>query len=64
MATDELLNEIRDLIAEQEELGVRGLADRLGPSDGADIVVRLDGDEVAVLLEWIPDDGFQRCWWN
>src|ERR671913_157354 len=56
MATDELLNEIRDLIAEREELGIRGLADRLGPSDWADIVVRLDEDEVTVLLESIPDD--------
>ena len=56
MATDELLDEIRDLIAEREELGIRGLADRLGPSDWADIVVRLDEDEVAVLLESIPDD--------
>ena len=56
MATDELLNEIRDLIAEREELGIRGLTDRLGPSDWADIVQRLDEDEVAVLLESIPDD--------
>src|ERR687896_389813 len=57
MATDELLDEIRDLIAEREELGIRGLADRLGPSDWADIVVRLDEDEVSVLLEAIdPDD--------
>ena len=56
MATDELLNEIRDLIAEREELGIRGLTDRLGPSDWADIVQRLDEDEVAVLLESIPDE--------
>ena len=56
MATDELLNEIRDLISEREELGIRGLTDRLGPSDWADIVQRLDEDEVAVLLESIPDD--------
>lgn len=55
MATDELLEEIRDLIAEREELGIRGLSDRLGPSDWAEIVARLDDDEVAVLLELIPD---------
>ncbi|MGH2617738.1 MAG: magnesium transporter, partial [Thermomicrobiales bacterium] len=55
MATDELLDEIRELIAEREELGIRGLADRLGPSDWADIVLRLDDDEVAVLLASIPD---------
>ncbi len=56
MATDQLLDEIRDLIAEREELGIRGLADRLGPSDWADIVLRLDEDEIAVLLESIPDE--------
>lgn len=55
MATDELLDEIRDLIAEREELGIRGLSDRLGPPDWAEIVARLDDDEVAVLLELIPD---------
>ena len=54
MATDELLDEIRDLIAEREELGIRGLTDRLGPADWADIVLRLDEDEVAVLLASLP----------
>src|ERR687894_187785 len=49
MATDELLAEIRDLIAEREELGVRGLAERLGPSEWADLVPRLEPDQVAVL---------------
>lgn len=55
MASDEQLDEIRELIAERKELGIRGLADRLGPADWADIVIRLDEDEVAVLLESIPD---------
>jgi magnesium transporter len=55
MPTDEQLDEIRELIAERKELGIRGLADRLGPADWADIVVRLDEDEVAVLLDTIPD---------
>ncbi len=54
MATDELLDEIRDLIAEREERGIRGLSDRLGPSDWADLLVRLDDDEVAVLLQTVP----------
>lgn len=54
MATDDLLEEIRELIAEREELGIRGLADRLGPSDWADIMVRLDDDEVAILLASLP----------
>lgn len=56
MATDELLEEIRDLISEREELGIRGLTDRLGPSDWADILVRLDDDEVAVLIATLPLD--------
>lgn len=55
MASEELLDEIRDLIAERQERGIRGLADRLGPSDWADLLVRLDDDEVAILLESIPD---------
>jgi magnesium transporter len=56
MATDELLEEIRDLISEREERGIRGLTDRLGPSDWADILVRLDDDEVAILLSTLPTD--------
>ncbi|MFT4039009.1 MAG: magnesium transporter [Thermomicrobiales bacterium] len=56
MATDELLDEIRELISEREELGIRGLTDRLGPSDWADILVRLDDDEVAVLIASLPLD--------
>lgn len=55
MANDELLEDIRALLAEREEQGVRGLTDSLGPSDWADILVRLDDDEVALLLETIPD---------
>ncbi len=31
MATEEQLDEIRDLIAAREGLGIRGLTDRLGP---------------------------------
>jgi magnesium transporter len=54
MANDDLIDEIRELIAEREELGIRGLTDRLGPSDWADIVPRLDEDEVAALLATIP----------
>ena len=56
MATDELLEEIRELISEREELGIRGLTDRLGPSDWADILVRLDDDEVAILIGSLPPD--------
>jgi magnesium transporter len=55
MATDELLDEIRELIADREERGIRGLTDTIGPSDWADIVQRLDDDEVAILLETLPE---------
>jgi magnesium transporter len=56
MASEELVDEIRSLIAERKELGIRGLADRLGPSDWAEIVQRLDEDEVAVLLNSLPSE--------
>jgi magnesium transporter len=58
MATEELLDEMRELIAERKELGIRGLADQLGPSDWADLLPRLDDEEVAVLLASIPEDQF------
>jgi magnesium transporter len=48
--------EVQELIRERERDGVRGLADRLGPTDWAEIVPRLDPAEVAVLLRWLPDN--------
>ena len=55
MATEEVLAEIRSLIAEREESGVVGLAGRLGAAEWADVVPRLDPAEVAVLLQWLPE---------
>jgi magnesium transporter len=55
MISNELLDEVRALLAEREELGIRGLADRLGPADWADLVQRLDDDEISALLENLPD---------
>ena len=55
MATEDLLSEVRDLIAERRDRGIHGLANRLGPSEWADVVPRLDPSEVAVLLEWLPE---------
>jgi len=55
MATDELLPEVRAMIAERQERGILGLADRLGPSEWADLVPRLDPAEVAVLFQWLPE---------
>ena len=56
MAADELLTELRQLIASQEDLGIRGLTSRLGPAEWADLVPRLDPDEVDALLVLLPDD--------
>ena len=56
LATDELLNEIQVLIREREREGVVGLAERIGPSDWAALVPQLDPGEIAVLLQWLPDD--------
>jgi len=56
LATDELLSEIQELIREREREGVVGLAERIGPSEWAALVPQLDPAEVAVLLQWLPDD--------
>src|SRR5881397_3970227 len=53
--TDQLLGEIQELIRDREREGVRGLAERVGPSDWAELVPRLDPEEVAVLIRWLPD---------
>jgi magnesium transporter len=56
VATDALLTEIQELIRERERDGVAGLADRVGPAEWAALVPRLDPPEVAVLLQWLPDE--------
>jgi magnesium transporter len=55
-ATSDLLAEVQALIRERERDGVRGLADRVGPADWADLVPQLEPAEVAVLLQWLPDE--------
>lgn len=55
-ATDELLNEIQELIREREREGVAGLAERIGPAEWAALVPQLDSGEIAVLLQWLPDN--------
>lgn len=54
--TAELLAEVQALIREREEEGVRGLAERVGPAEWADLVPHLEPAEVAVLLQWLPDE--------
>jgi magnesium transporter len=54
--TGELLTEVQDLIREREREGVVGLAERIGASEWADLVPLLEPSEVAVLLQWLPDE--------
>jgi magnesium transporter len=54
--TRELLEEVQALIREREREGVRGLAASVGPSEWADVVPQLEPNEVAVLLQWLPDE--------
>jgi magnesium transporter len=54
--TAELLTEVQELIREREREGVAGLADRVGAAEWADLVPQLEPAEVAVLLQWLPDD--------
>jgi len=54
--TGELLAEVQALIREREQEGVRGLAERIGPAEWADLVPQLESSEVAVLLQWLPDE--------
>ncbi len=54
--TGELLAEVQALIREREQEGVRGLAERIGPSEWADLVPQLEPAEVAVLIQWLPDE--------
>jgi magnesium transporter len=56
VATDALLEEIQELIRERERDGVAGLAERIGPAEWAALVPRLDPSEVAVLLQWLPEE--------
>ncbi|MFM9107014.1 MAG: magnesium transporter [Chloroflexota bacterium] len=55
MISSETIDEVRDLLAAREERGIRGLADRLDASDWADLVPRLDPEEIAALFAYLPD---------
>jgi magnesium transporter len=54
--TAELLAEVQALVRERERDGVRGLAERIGPAEWADLVPLLEPGEIAVLLQWLPDE--------
>jgi magnesium transporter len=53
--TADLLTEVQDLIRERERDGVRGLAERVGPAEWADLIPKLEPSEVALLFQWLPD---------
>jgi magnesium transporter len=55
-ATADLLAEVQALIHEREREGVLGLAELIAPAEWADLVPQLEPNEVAVLLQWLPDD--------
>jgi magnesium transporter len=55
-ATADLLAEVQALIHEREREGVLGLAELIGPAEWADLVPQLEPSEIAVLLQWLPDE--------
>src|SRR5262249_25349216 len=55
MAHNTLLDDVRDLIAAREREGVGGLAGRVGPTEWAELIPRLTPQEIAVLIQWLPD---------
>jgi magnesium transporter len=55
-ATADLLAEVQALIREREREGVLGLAAHVGPAEWADLVPQLEPSEVAVLIQWLPDE--------
>lgn len=54
--TNALLGEVHRFIRERERDGVRGLADRVGPAEWADLIPLLGAGDLAVLLQWLPDE--------
>lgn len=55
-ATADLLIEVQALIRVRERDGVLGMAEVIGPAEWADLVPRLEPNEVAVLIQWLPDE--------
>jgi magnesium transporter len=56
MAQDQLLLDVRELLATQERDGILGLADQIGPAEWADVVPNLNRHEIAALIQWLPDE--------
>jgi magnesium transporter len=56
MTTQGLLINLRAWIADHNRDAFAALAERASPRELASVVPRLDPSEVAVLLQWLPDD--------
>lgn len=56
VTADELLTEVRALVQARSQAGIAGLAGRVTPAAWADVVPNLNSGEIAVLLQWLPDD--------
>ena len=54
--TEELRAQIHELIAARERDGVLGLSDRITAAEWAEVVPSLDPPEIAVLMQWLPDE--------
>lgn len=55
-ATADLLAEVQALIRERERDGVLGMAEVIGAAEWADLVPQLEPHEVAILIQWLPDE--------
>jgi magnesium transporter len=55
-ATADLLAEVQALIREREREGVLGMAELIGAAEWADLVPQLEPSEIAVLIQWLPDE--------
>ena len=53
--TRQLLADLRELIADREREGIRGLAARVGANEWAELIPELDQREISTLIEWLPD---------
>lgn len=56
MVVMDLIAEVRDRIAARDQIEIVGLAGQVGPADWADVLAQLEPAEVAVLLQWLPDE--------
>jgi len=53
---DQLLRAVRERIEQRDSAGVADLASQVSRSDWAGVIPELTPAEVAVLLQWLPDD--------